>query len=74
MGGKLIKFKRRVQHEKYHEKYPTNSIYSNYNNKNCYKYNPGAVKLRYLDSNSKHLKPDVQHSYTYNGVPGGWCY
>jgi hypothetical protein len=87
MGGKVVKIytERQIMkyNKKYNEKYNDNkyndkfdNIYydNNYNNKKKYHFNPNAVKLRYLDTNSKHLTPEIKHSYVYKGVPGGWYY
>tara|TARA_X000000368_G_C23022200_1_gene708494 strand:- start:218 stop:490 length:273 start_codon:yes stop_codon:yes gene_type:complete len=90
MGGKVVKIYTERQIMKYNKKYngkykeknhndkyndDFDNIYydNNYNNKK-YHFNPNAVKLRYLDTNSKHLTPEIKHSYVYKGVPGGWYY
>lgn len=83
MGGKAAKMyeKRKINayNKKYNKNYKYNkNIYSIYNDnyennyKKQYKFNSKAVKLRYLDTNSKHLTPEIKHSYVYKGVPGGW--
>ena len=90
MGGKVIKMYEKRKINTYNKKYQgiinkniNKNFNKNYNknyNKNFYSiYNDNykknnAVTLRYLDSNSKHLKPSIKPSYIYNGVPGGWNY
>ena len=85
MGGKLVKIYKKRKINAYNKKYNgiinRNKNHNKNHNKNFYSiYNDNyteknkAVTLRYLDNNSKHLKPIIKPSYIYNGVPGGWNY